>query len=142
MTDFQKIRALTENKLQKALQHFEYSLKKVQSLSHDVTKLDDEALETWESFAARFSRLTDIYLSRYIRVRALLEDPAFRGTFKDFLLFAEKAQIISDAQHWFAVRELRNKAAHDYDEETLSEFFQTLLHESNFVISEIKKNLP
>ena len=58
---------------------------------------------------------------------------------RDFLDQAEKMAVISSADRWFGVRELRNKAAHDYEDEALSVFFKAILGETDFVISEIER---
>ena len=141
MTDYENIKQLLARKLKKALGHFEFSLAKVRNLSTDVETLSEEELEIWESFSARFSRLSDIFLSRWVRVNVLAADPAFRGTFKDFLNHAEKQNVVSDATRWFAIRELRNKSAHDYDDEEIASFFSTLIIESDFIANEVKRAL-
>lgn len=121
-------RLLEENKrkLEKAIKHLEYSFMKLQNLDDKLNLENDEILETWESFAARFSRVADIFLMRYIRSKILLEDPAFNGTFRDHLNQAEKLNIIESAQAWLAIRELRNVTAHEYNEDNLLEFYKKL----------------
>ena len=61
------LKALRE-KLLKAIGHLEYSYKKIQHIPPDIDTLDEEGLETWESFSARFCRVSDIFLSKYIRM--------------------------------------------------------------------------
>jgi len=94
-----------------------------------VLKLDDEALETWESFLARFNRVSDIFLARYLRTMILLNDPGFSGSLRDFVNQGEKFSLIDDANAWMAIRELRNIATHDYLESDLSALFKQLLLE-------------
>lgn len=55
-----------KRKLLKALAHLEYSYKKIIELPEEINQLDEEGLETWESFAARFCRVSEIFLTRYI----------------------------------------------------------------------------
>lgn len=50
-----------KNRLQKALDHLDYSFNKVKKLSTDPKQMDDETLEVWESFSARFGRVSDIF---------------------------------------------------------------------------------
>ena len=88
--------------------------------------MNEEELETWESFSARFSRVSDIFITRYLRTRILEEDPGFIGTLRDFLLKAEKMGLIDDTNHWLVIRELCNLAAHEYVEEGLTRFFRAL----------------
>ena len=102
--------------LQKALAHLEYSATKVRTLSSDPALLDEESLEAWEGFVARFSRTTDIFLMKFIRAKIRAADPGFRGTFRDMLDEAEKFGYIDSADTWFKMRELRNEAVHEYPE--------------------------
>jgi hypothetical protein len=126
MTDYKKILREQETKLAKALSHLNYTYKKIQKLSDDCKQLDEDELETWESFASRFGRASDIFLMRYLRTRVLIEDPGFVGTLRDFLKKAEKMNLIDDAEKWLAIRELRNLAAHEYVEEGLTRFYRQL----------------
>lgn len=130
MTKYDQILTDYERKLRKALQHLEYSYQKITKLPTDVQKLDEENLETWESFAARFSRVADLFLSKYLRTKILMQDPAFNGSLRDLLNNAEKAHLINDATYWMGIRELRNISVHEYSEAQLSQFFVTLKKEA------------
>ena len=59
----------------------------------------------------------------------------------DFLNQAEKLNFISDANHWWIIRSLRNKEAYEYTQEDLRKYFQTIQAESLFVINETKNLL-
>lgn len=113
-------------KLLKALKHLEYSYQKIQKLPHDVTQLDEETLETWESFSARFSRVADLFLTKYVRAKVLEDDPGYEGSVRDFVNQGEKLGIVDNADTWMDIRELRNISAHDYTEEDLSQFFKQI----------------
>lgn len=126
------------NQLKKALKHLEYSRKKIQSLPKRLDENDEESLETWESFAARFSRVVDIYLTKYIKCKVKKNDPGFDGTLRDYLNHAEKMKLVTDVDHWMATRELRNIQAHDYTEEELEKFLIALQNESDFVIRQLR----
>jgi len=91
-----------------------------------VQTWDEETLETWESFSARFSRVVDLFLSRYLRTLVLKSDPGFNGTLRDLVNEGEKLKIVDDARAWMALRELRNISANDYTEEALAQFFLNL----------------
>jgi hypothetical protein len=129
MSSIEQLQAIQKRKLHKALDHLEYSYNKVKHLSSDVANLDDEVLETWESFSARFSRVSDMFLARYLRSIVLINDPGFSGSLRDFVNQGEKLGVIDDTEAWMAIRELRNISAHDYSEKDLAEFFKRLLHE-------------
>lgn len=135
MSSLIELKKVQKRKLLKALSHLKYSYNKIQGLSVDANLLDDEALETWESFAARFSRVTDIFLTRYLRTRVLLSDPGFSGTLRDFVNQGEKLGVVDDAEPWLAIRELRNISAHDYTEDDLSAFFERLMKECPRLLS-------
>jgi len=126
MTDFDELSSQLGEKLAKALAHLAYTYKKILVLPDEYTQLDDEQMETWESFSARFSRVADIFLTRYVRVRVLQEDPGFSGTLRDYLNQAEKIGFIDNAEEWLAIRELRNLIAHEYVEENLSRYLRLL----------------
>lgn len=128
-----------QRKLQKALGHFKYSYTKILNLPMDARKLDEEMMETWEGFSARFCRLAELYMAKYLRARIFQNDPAFDGSFRDMLDLAEKLRQIDSADVWFKIRELRNMAAHDYTEEELTEYFKKLLQYSPFLLDIEKK---
>ena len=96
----------------------------------DAMQLDEESLETWESFAARFARVSEIFLTRFLRAYVLTTDPGFEGTLRDFINQGEKLNILDDAHAWLGIRELRNLTAHDYSEEDLTHFFARLKNEA------------
>lgn len=68
MSNLQANFEIIKSKLNKALKHLEYSYKKTVKLPVDTQQLDEEGLEVWESFAARFSRVAEIFLTKYGRV--------------------------------------------------------------------------
>lgn len=135
MSSIDQLRAIQKRKLEKALSHLEYSYNKVKQLPSNVDRLDNETLETWESFSARFSRVSDLFLSRYLRSTVLVNDPGFSGSLRDFVNQAEKLNVIDDANAWMEIRELRNISAHDYSENDLSEFFKRLIIECPKLLS-------
>ena len=129
MTEGKLILQRYRDQLIKALKHFEYSYAKIQSLPIDPKLLDEEALETWESYSARFSRVVDIFLTKYVRAAVKENDPGFDGTLRDYVNQGEKLGLLTNAQEWMELRELRNISAHTY-EERLAEFLQKLLRKS------------
>lgn len=113
-------------KVNKALSYLDYSYNKVQKLPKSVRELDQETLETWESFSVRFFRVADLFLGKYVRAFVLSQDPGFKGTMRDFVNQAEKLQLIDDARAWMEIRELRNITAHGYSDEDLEKFLLRL----------------
>ncbi len=129
-----------KEKLLKAIGHLEYSYNKILKLPVAPAELDEASLETWESFAARFCRVADVFLSKYLRAFVLLQDPGFNGSFRDFINQAEKLNLIDNTENWMAIRELRNISAHEYTDKDLAAFFHQLKKEAPRLIS-IKQSL-
>lgn len=111
----------------KALERLTSSYERIKNLPLPTDKLDDHTLEMWESFSARFSRASDLFLSQYLRTFVLLSDKGFQGSMRDFLDTGEKLGIIDDAEAWMNIRELRNIFAHEYTEDELFDIFKRLL---------------
>lgn len=112
-----------KRKLSKALKHLEYSYNKVQKTQIDAP-LDDEELQVIESFTARMARVSDIFITKFLRLVIEFEDPAFEGSVRDICNFAEKLGTIESADTWVEIRNIRNATAHDYEEEDLLKFFE------------------
>ena len=115
-----------QQSLQKALKHLHVTYQKIQNLSADVDSLDEETLETWESFAVRLTRAADLFLSRYLRSIILFDDPGFSGSFRDFLNRGEKIDLIDASEPWLKIRALRNVVVHEYNDADLESFYKTL----------------
>lgn len=138
MTDYKKMLDVQARKLKKALKHLKYSFERIRTLS--VDNPDERQLADWESFVARFSRASDIYLTKFLRSSILLDDPGFNGSFRDVLNRAEKLNLIGETDIWLAIRDLRNKAAHEYDEENLSRLFEEMRKLASHLL-EIEKKI-
>lgn len=130
MSSYTNLLTISHQNLLKALSHLDYSYRKIQTLSIEVAQLDEESLQTWESFSIRFTRVIDIFLTRFLRAYVLKNDPGFEGTLRDFVHEGEKLGIIDDAQVWISIHELRNITAHDYSESNLIQFFMRLQKEA------------
>ena len=113
-----------QRKLGKALARFEASFHRLPPLKATVDDYTDEELGSYDEFMSRFARLTDIFLSQYIRARLQIGDPAFRGSLLDSLNLAEKLGLIDSAKAWYDIRELRNRQAHEYEEDELLKLFK------------------
>jgi len=113
--------------LAKAIDHLSKSYNKALKLPTILSQNNDDQLEVWESFTARFARVVDIYTTKVLRAKVLDADPGFDGVFKDLLLIAEKKRLIESAEIWLKLRSLRNIQAHDYTDETFSIFVESLL---------------
>src|SRR3989338_4567229 len=135
MADYTKLLEKHKEDVLNALYYLKFSFKKIEELSMNLKDADPELLETWESFVARFARVTDIFLMKYIRVKILMDDPGFEGTFTDQMNRAEKMGIISNAHQWIDIRKLRNQATHDYTAKELEPFLKKIKELTPMVLS-------
>lgn len=121
-------------KLGESLSHLEYSFEKVKKINLTKESLNEENLETLESFCARFSKSVDLYLTKYLKAKIKMEDPGFDGSLRDYTNLGEKLNLVESADEWMKARELRNSAAHDYTEEELVEFFKRIMEMTPMVL--------
>ena len=126
VVDYQKLLESYTQDIKKSLVHLKYSYEKVKNLSIHIEKTDSETLETWEGFVARFSRVSDIFVMKYLKTKVKLAEPGFRGSLLDLLNLSEKLNLIEDARAWCRIRELRNQATHDYTEEEFGEYLEEI----------------
>lgn len=140
MTDYQKLLEKHKQSLLKSLKYLKQSYSKVQSLPVHFNEEDSEILEVWESFVARFARVSDIFVMKYLKTKIASENPAFRGSIRDLLNEAEKLNLIESAEQWLNIRDLRNKATHDYAESELEAQLEEV-KELTPIILEIEKKI-
>jgi len=126
MTIYQQLINDYRKKLVKAIDYLEYSYHQAKSLSTDYNNLGPEELQVWESLAARFARVVDLFLTKYIRAAVNNNDPGFAGTLRDYVNRAEKLGLLKLADHWMEFRELRNIVVHEYADEQFSRFVEQL----------------
>lgn len=125
----QKLRVLKDKykaQLIKALGHLDYSYQKSTNLPMLEKDMDEETLETWEGFSSRFARVVDLYTTKYLKTCVLLSDPAFDGSYRDWLDAAEKLRLIDSADFFMKMREIRNIHSHDYRDDKLQAFLSDL----------------
>lgn len=116
----------TTEELTKAFSHLEYSLKKSSKLLKK-SDLSEDDLEGLEGFGSRFARASDIAIQRFLRLKMLEKDPAFRGSVIDILNESEKYGWIESALAWSKIRELRNVTAHEYSEIEVRELYGEMI---------------
>ena len=128
-----------EHELHLALVHLKYSAAKVECLP--CQDLDEESLETWESFTARFARVVDLFSTRYLRARVHMDDPGFNGTLRDFVDYAEKLKLVNSADRMMKARGLRNSVAHEYGPADFAHFLERVRSESRWLLAELESFL-
>jgi uncharacterized protein YutE (UPF0331/DUF86 family) len=80
----------------------------------------EENLIELEALTSRFSRLSDILIQKVFKTIERL-DADTPGTVRDRILQAEKKGIISSAEAFTEIRDIRNTIAHDYDNVNFNE---------------------
>lgn len=129
MSRFDKILEEQKQKLRKAINHLDYSYLKIEKLPTHLESLSEDQLADWEAYSARFSRVVELFLGRYLRSEILKGDPAFEGSLRDYVNKAEKLNLVENAETWMGLRELRNITAHEYSESDLEGYFARLRQE-------------
>lgn len=121
---------VSEALARKEAEHLRYSLETLFELPINLEWVRGLAqqpvlAEKVEAFASRFSRLQDQLGEKLLpRYAALVgESPK---TFLDTLAFAEKAELLEDAEAFIAARRLRNALVHAYMQDP-EIFLQSLL---------------
>lgn len=102
----------------KEAEHLRYSLETLFALPINLAWVRDLAqqpplAEKVEAFASRFSRLQDQLGEKLLPRFAALVGESPR-TFLDTLAFAEKAELLSNADAFIAARRLRKALVHEY----------------------------
>ena len=79
-----------------------------------LSTLSPEESETLAAFRMRFSEYQE-HLGKLLRAIAQEEEVEITG-FSDVLAFAEKAEILTNADDWKKARDVRNLINHEYEE--------------------------
>lgn len=124
MTKNDNLTGLYYSKIIKSLRYLEYSYNRTLPMPLNPAQMSDSELEAWDSFASRFARTSDIFLSKCISAYILKDDPAFDGGFRDHLNRAEKLKLIDNVELWMEIRELRNSTVHEYSDQDLEKIFE------------------
>jgi len=117
------------NSVRLTLSTFDYSYKKCMAIGVKIEYSDAE-FESFESFTARFARLSDILTQKLMRSIFIVEREASLS-FIDMCNLAEKRGIISHSEKLIEIRDLRNEISHEYRVTELNELFETCLQLSN-----------
>ncbi len=80
--------------------------------------LDDEAVQDWDQFILRFTKLQDAMGTRlFPAVLAYLQEPYEERPMLDKLNRLEKLGYLSSVEQWNVLRAIRNRFAHDYPQD-------------------------
>ncbi len=75
----------------------------------------------------RFARSSDLFLTKFLKAIVKRDDPAFDGSFRDYLHYAEKLKALENLPMWLEIRQLRNVTVHEYSDQDLKEIFRKLV---------------
>jgi len=127
------------NQLKKCLAHLEYSYNDVANRPDKIDAMNEADLSAWESLTARFSRLVDIFIGKFLRLKVLDKDPGFQGFVRDYLDAGEKLGLISSTDTWLEFRGVRNRIAHEYMDAELEGLFKFVFTVTPNLIKDVKK---
>lgn len=82
--------------------------------------------EPLDAMSDRYLRAFEASLKLF-RTWERLREAAPSDTFRDLLLRAEKVGLISGAAHWIALRDLRNRIAHEYLPSELAKIYAAMV---------------
>ncbi|MBI4369861.1 MAG: hypothetical protein HY547_06505 [Elusimicrobia bacterium] len=95
-----------------------------------------ELSEKLEALSSRFSRPVDILTQKLFRAIDAVEFED-EGTLLDRLNRMEKRRIISSAERWREIWELRNQIAHEYSLETIEPLYEAVIRECSHVLETV-----
>lgn len=84
--------------------------------------------EPLDAMSDRFLRAFEAALKLF-RTWERLREAAPSDTLRDLLLHAEKAGLVSSAAHWIALRDLRNRIAHEYLPSEIAKIYAAMVSE-------------
>ena len=121
--------------------YLRYSLSKVAKIlpSQDWILLTPDQHESLAAFRVRFSEFQE-HIGKTMRAVAVEEEQDVER-FGAVLAFMERLKVLDTAEHWKAIRELRNAVNHDYADDSirLAEFFDLLMVESPVLFASLSR---
>jgi len=123
----QDLEALAENNRQKALRTIDLvaaSLGDYQAF-YPAVIYTPKALEPYDALTDRFIRAVECAL-RYFRSHELAEFGEQSDTTRTLLNRMEKLGLVSSANLWVAMRNVRNRIVHDYLPEQVAQMFDEI----------------
>lgn len=104
------------------LHHLRHALASLQSVLPatvaSIATMDDEAIQDWDQFVLRFTKLQDAMGSRLLpAVLDHLQEPFSDRPMLDKLHRLEKLGYLPSVEQWNMLRFIRNRFAHDYPQD-------------------------
>lgn len=95
-------------------------------------ELEPDALEFYDALAFRFEKCVEITLSFFKTLELNLYGKSSE-TLRDRLLIMQKLNLINNPEAWIEARLLRNKIAHTYESDDLTELYNEI-HEMSSIL--------
>ena len=101
----------------------EYAMSKLKQFmpldANHYNMLTNDQVEALDQFLFRFSKLQDAIGQRlFPGVLEMLEEPVKETSFLDRLNRLEQLKIIESKEQWLGLRNMRNKLAHEYEDDS------------------------
>jgi hypothetical protein len=124
-----ELQELTRGHLEKAKRALDIAIMQADALPPPTyeTVLDLDAMVAYDSLAIRFGRAVEVVSNKLFRAIELLETQENAEFVRDRLLKMEKSGIITSAERWMDMRNLRNRIVHDYLPEQMEGIFREIL---------------
>ncbi|MBI3194476.1 MAG: hypothetical protein HYZ34_08440 [Ignavibacteriae bacterium] len=133
---------LLKKELQRQLELFRKAIKVLQqsyascSLLGVKDNYELSEMVVFEALTSRFARATDLFTQKIIRLIDELELEE-QGSIIDRINRAEKRGLIDSAELFKDVKRLRNRIAHDYAEEDISDIFRDVFEHSPVLMKSV-----
>lgn len=126
-------------KINRALAGYMYSYRRCLEIYSIEVRSADQEVE-FEALTSRFARLVDLLTQKLLKgLFALLQEEL--ATFIDRANYAEKLGMVTSAQSLRIIRELRNRIAHEYEEEDFREIHNLLFEVHADLLSSIQQSI-
>lgn len=99
-----------------------------------------EDYDAFEALTSRFARVSDMLLQKYFRALDTVE-LYDGGTLLDVLHRAEKRGLVSTADEFLEIRELRNEIAHEYATDDLKSLFASVRENAPKLMAIVESSL-
>lgn len=127
--------------LERSLRRLKYSYFKSKDINLDKNNFEDYELEILEALCSRFARLSDMLIQKAFRFIDIYElaDPDI--SVLDRIHNAERRNLISSAEDFKYIRQLRNEVAHNYSSDAFAELFKEIMAYIPLLINGTEKTI-
>lgn len=113
--------------LERSLSRLKYSYYKSKNIDLNKNYFEDHELEALEALCSRFARLSDMLIQKAFRFIDIYELADPNISVLDRIHNAERRSLISSAEDFKYIRQLRNEVAHNYSSDAFAELFKEIM---------------